>query len=103
MSGHTSCIRGTRLVRMEISVRVERWGRAGRLPGWCRSGGVRLLADPVVGAIASITTAMQECCDDIRATIILALRDDQPGDDPEAAGPPRVYWLPSSMRMPRSC
>lgn len=71
---------------MEISVRVERRGRAGTLPGWCRSGGVRLLADPVVGAIASLTTAMQGCCDDIRATIILALRDDQPGDDPQAAG-----------------
>lgn len=46
---------------------------------------IRLLADPVAGAITSLTTATQEWCDDIRATIIRVLRNDQPGEDPEAA------------------
>ncbi len=46
---------------------------------------IRLLADPVAGAIKPLATATQEWCDDLRATIILALRNDQPGDDLEAA------------------
>jgi len=46
---------------------------------------IRLLADPVAGAIKPLATATQEWCDDLRATIILALRNDQPGDAPEAA------------------
>lgn len=46
---------------------------------------IRLLADPVAGAIRPLATATQEWCDDLRATIVLALRGDQPGDDPEIA------------------
>lgn len=46
---------------------------------------VRLLADPVVGATTSLATATQEWCDDIRAAIVLELRADEPGDDPEIA------------------
>jgi AcrR family transcriptional regulator len=46
---------------------------------------IRLLADPVAGAIKPLATAAREWCDDIRAAIILLLRADQPGDDPEAA------------------
>ena len=46
---------------------------------------VRLLADPVVGATTSLATATQDWCDDIRAAIVLALRADEPGDDPEIA------------------
>lgn len=46
---------------------------------------IRLLADPVAGAIKPLATATQEWCDDIRAAIVLMLRADQPGDDPEAA------------------
>ena len=45
----------------------------------------RLLADPVVGATASLVTATQDWCDDIRAAIVLKLRADEPGDDPEIA------------------
>lgn len=45
---------------------------------------IRLLADPAVGAITPLATATQEWCDDLRATIIRALRNDQPGEDPEA-------------------
>ncbi len=47
---------------------------------------IRLLADPVVGAIKPLAAAIQDWCDDLRATIILALRHDQPGEDPEIAG-----------------
>lgn len=46
---------------------------------------IRLLADPVAGAIKPLATAIQDWCDDIRAAIVLMLRADQPGDDPEAA------------------
>ena len=46
---------------------------------------VRLLADPVVGATTSLASATQEWCDDIRAAIVLELRADEPGDDPEIA------------------
>lgn len=46
---------------------------------------IRLLADPVVGATRSLATATQDWCDDIRATIVLELRADEPGDDPEIA------------------
>lgn len=46
---------------------------------------VRLLADPVAGATESLVTATQGWCDDIRTAIIVKLRADQPGDDPEAA------------------
>lgn len=46
---------------------------------------IRLLADPVAGAIKPLATATQEWCDDLRAMIVLALRGDQPGDDPEIA------------------
>lgn len=46
---------------------------------------IRLLADSVAGAIKPLATAIQDWCDDLRATIILALRNDPPGDDPEAA------------------
>ena len=46
---------------------------------------VRLLADPVAGATTSLATATQEWCDDIRAAIVLKLRADEPGDDPEIA------------------
>ena len=46
---------------------------------------VRLLADPVAGATESLATATQRWCDDIRTAIIIKLRADQPGDDPEAA------------------
>ena len=46
---------------------------------------VRLLADPVVGATELLATATQGWCDDIRTAIVVKLRADQPGDDPEAA------------------
>ena len=46
---------------------------------------VRLLADPVAGAAASLATATHGWCDDIRPAIIIKLRAAQPGDDPEAA------------------
>jgi AcrR family transcriptional regulator len=46
---------------------------------------IRLLADPVAGAIKPLATATQEWYDDLRAMIVLALRGDQPGDDPEIA------------------
>lgn len=46
---------------------------------------VRLLADPTVGAIKDLAISTRDWCDDIRASIVLALRDDQPDDDPEAA------------------
>ncbi|MFT4231044.1 MAG: TetR/AcrR family transcriptional regulator [Microbacterium sp.] len=46
---------------------------------------IRLLADPVAGSIKPLATATQDWCDDIRAAIVLMLRADQPGDDPEAA------------------
>ncbi len=46
---------------------------------------IRLLADPVAGAVKPLATATQEWCDDLRATIILALRNDQPGEDLEAS------------------
>ena len=41
--------------------------------------------DPVVGATTSLASATQEWCDDIRAAIVLELRADEPGDDPEIA------------------
>lgn len=63
---------------------------------------IRLLADPVGGAIKPLATAPQEWCDDIRAAIVLALRGDRPGDDPEVdtgeilatntVDPDRGYW-----------
>lgn len=46
---------------------------------------IRLLADSVAGAINPLATATQDWCNDIRAEIVLMLRADQPGDDPEAA------------------
>lgn len=46
---------------------------------------IRLLADPVAGAIKPLAIATQAWCDDIRAAIVLMLRADQPGDDLEAA------------------
>lgn len=46
---------------------------------------IRLLADSVAGAIKPLATAIQDWCDDLRATIILALRNDQPGENSEAA------------------
>ena len=46
---------------------------------------VRLLADPVVGATDSLATATQGWCNDIRSAVVVKLRADQPGDDPEAA------------------
>ena len=46
---------------------------------------VRLLADPVAGATASLATVTQEWCDDIRAAIVVQLRADEPSDDPEIA------------------
>lgn len=46
---------------------------------------VRLLADPVAGAIKPLAAAIQDWCDELRATIILALRNDQPGEDSGAA------------------
>ena len=46
---------------------------------------IRLLADPVAGAIRPLATATQEWCDELRAKIVLALRGDRPGDDPEIA------------------
>lgn len=46
---------------------------------------VRLLADAVGGAIPSLATATRDWCDDIRAALVVALRADEPGDDPEVA------------------
>ncbi len=55
---------------------------------------IRLLADPVVGALKPLAAAIQDWCDDLRATIILALRDDQPGDDPEIADAAARFLAP---------
>ncbi|GAA2183625.1 hypothetical protein GCM10009785_27990 [Brooklawnia cerclae] len=46
---------------------------------------IRLLGDPVTGAIKPLATAIQQWCDDVRATIVLGLRNDQPDDDLEVA------------------
>lgn len=46
---------------------------------------IRLLADPVAGAIKPLATVIQDWCDDLHSTIIFALRNDRPGDDLEAA------------------
>lgn len=46
---------------------------------------VRLLADPVAGATTSLATVTQDWCDDTRAAIVVKLRADEPGEDPEAA------------------
>ncbi|MEO7147220.1 MAG: helix-turn-helix domain-containing protein [Terrimesophilobacter sp.] len=46
---------------------------------------ILLLADSVVGAIKPLAVTIEDWLDDIRAAIVLALRNDQPGDDPEVA------------------
>lgn len=46
---------------------------------------IRLLADSVVGAIKPLAASTEDWLNDIRTAIILALRNDQPGEDPEVA------------------
>jgi len=46
---------------------------------------IRLLADSVAGAIKALAVSIQDWLDEIRTTIIVGLRNDQPGDDPEIA------------------
>lgn len=55
---------------------------------------VRLLADPVVGATESLTTATRDWCDDIRAVIIVRLRADTPGADLDTADAAARFLAP---------
>lgn len=60
---------------------------------------VRLLADPVAGAAESLATATQGWCDEIRTAIVVKLRADQPGDDPEAADAAAQLLAPESEAL----
>lgn len=55
---------------------------------------VRLLADAVAGAIASLATAIQDWCDDIRAVIVVRLRADEPGTELDIADAAAQFLAP---------
>lgn len=55
---------------------------------------IRLLADSVVGAITPLAASTEDWLNDIRAPIILALRNDQPGEDPEVADAAARFLTP---------
>lgn len=63
---------------------------------------VRLLADPVAGPAESLATAIQGWCGDIRTAIIVKLRADQSGDDPEAAHQPLLRGIDPLQGRPPS-
>ena len=55
---------------------------------------VRLMADGVAGAIKPIAQATQDWCDDIRATIVVMLRADDPHEDSEVADAAASFLTP---------
>lgn len=60
---------------------------------------IRLLADPTAGAIKPLATAVGDWCDEIRAAVVVMLRADQPGDDPEAADSAARLLAPEFDRL----
>ena len=55
---------------------------------------IRLLADSVVGAIKPLAATIEDWLNDIQVGIIIALRNDQPGDDPEIADAAARFLTP---------
>lgn len=55
---------------------------------------IRLLADSVVGAIKPLAATIEDWLNDIQVGIIIALRNDQPSDDPEIADAAARFLAP---------